>query len=94
MPPWACNRQNKKCKKFYRTNDLVSLIKKAGSFVEMWTDLESVIQSEISQKEKNKQHILMHIYRKMVQLNLVPGQEQRQMLRMDMWTQQGKGRAG
>ena len=30
-------------------------------FVEMWKDLESVIQSEVSQKEKNKHHILMHI---------------------------------
>ena len=25
-------------------------------------DLESVIQSEVSQKEKNKYHMLMHIY--------------------------------
>ena len=25
-----------------------------GSFVEMWMDLEAVIQSEVSQKEKNK----------------------------------------
>ena len=25
-----------------------------GSFVEMWMDLETVIQSEVSQKEKNK----------------------------------------
>ena len=32
-----------------------------GSFVEMWMDLETVIQSEISQKGKNKYHILMHI---------------------------------
>ena len=32
-----------------------------GSFVEMWMDLESVIQSEVSQKEKNKYYILMHI---------------------------------
>ena len=31
-----------------------------GSFVEMWMDLENVIQSEVSQKEKNK-YILMHI---------------------------------
>ena len=30
-------------------------------FVMMWMDLESVIQSEVSQKEKNKYHILMHI---------------------------------
>ena len=34
---------------------------KTGSFVETWMDLESVIQSEVSQKEKNKYHILMHI---------------------------------
>ena len=32
-----------------------------GSFVEMWMDLESVIRSEVSQKEKNKYCILMHI---------------------------------
>ena len=32
-----------------------------GSFVEMWMDLETVIQSEVSQKEKNKYHIIMHI---------------------------------
>ena len=40
-----------------------SAIKKneIGSFVEMWMDLESVIQSEVSQKEKNKYRILTHI---------------------------------
>ena len=32
-----------------------------GSFVETWMDLETVIQSEVSQKEKNKYCILMHI---------------------------------
>ena len=31
-------------------------------FVVRWLDLESVIQSEVSQKEKNKYHMLMHIY--------------------------------
>ena len=30
-------------------------------FVEMWMDLQTVIQSEVSQKEKNKYHILTHI---------------------------------
>ena len=30
-------------------------------FVEMCMDRESVIQSEVSQKEKNKYHILMHV---------------------------------
>ena len=32
-----------------------------GSFVETWMDLETVIQSEVSQKEKNTYHILTHI---------------------------------
>ena len=32
------------------------------SVVVMWIDLESVTQSEISQKEINKYCILMHIY--------------------------------
>ena len=31
-------------------------------FVVKWMDLESVIQSEVSQKEKNNYHILTHIY--------------------------------
>ena len=29
---------------------------------EMWRDIESVIQSEVSQKEKNKYSMLTHIY--------------------------------
>ena len=28
----------------------------------MWTDLEFIMQSEVSQKEKNKHHILTHMY--------------------------------
>ena len=32
-----------------------------GSFVEMWMDLETVIQSYVSQKEKNKYRILTHL---------------------------------
>ena len=31
-------------------------------FVVRWMDLESVVQSEVSQKEKNKYHMLTHIY--------------------------------
>ena len=34
---------------------------KIGPFVEMWMDLESVIQNEVSQKEGNKYCTLMHI---------------------------------
>ena len=32
-----------------------------GSFIEMWMDLQSVTQSEVSQKEENKYRILTHI---------------------------------
>ena len=44
------------------TMEYYSAIKRneIGSFGEMWMDLESVIQSEVSQKEKNKYHILTH----------------------------------
>ena len=31
-------------------------------FVMRWMDLESLIQNEVSQKEKNKYPMLMHIY--------------------------------
>ena len=31
-------------------------------FVVRWMDLEPVIQSEVSQKEKSKYHMLTHIY--------------------------------
>ena len=49
-------------------------------FVVRWMDLESVIQSEVSQKEKNKYSMLTHIYgilkkKKKVLMNLVAGQE-------------------
>ena len=27
-----------------------------------WTNLEPIVQSEVSQKEEDKYHILMHIY--------------------------------
>ena len=33
-----------------------------GPFVVMWMNLESIIQSEVSQKEKNKLRILTYIY--------------------------------
>ena len=48
-----------------------------GSFAEMWMNLETVIQSEVTQKEKNKYRILTHICgpRKMVQMNQFAGQK-------------------
>ena len=44
------------------TMEYYSAIKRneIGSFVETWMDLETVIQSEVSQKEKNKYRILTH----------------------------------
>ena len=46
------------------TMEYDSTIKKneTGSFVETWMDLEIVIQSEISQKEKNKYCIISFIH--------------------------------
>ena len=47
-------------------------------FVARWMDLESVIKSEVSQKEKNKYCMLTHIYgilKKMVLKYLGEGQE-------------------
>ena len=49
-------------------------------FVVRWMDLESVIQSEVSQKEKKKYRMLTDIYgilKKMVMKNLGAGQEER-----------------
>ena len=45
------------------TMEYYSAIKRneIGSFVETWMYLVTVIQSEVSQKEKNKYRILMHI---------------------------------
>ena len=47
------------------TMEYYSAIKRGEikSFVLRWMDLESVIQSEVSQKEKNKYCMLKHIYR-------------------------------
>ena len=46
------------------TMEYYSAIKRneTGSFVEMWMDLESVIQSEVSQKEKDKYRMLTNMY--------------------------------
>ena len=41
--------------------DITQSKEKFVSFVKMWMDLETVIHSEVSQKEKNKYHVLMHI---------------------------------
>ena len=61
------------------TMEYYSAIKRneTGSFVETWMDLETVIQSEVSEKEKNKYCVLTHNVepRKMVQMNRFAGQK-------------------
>ena len=51
---------------------------KFQSVVVRWMNPDPIIQSEVSQKEKNKYRILTHIYMKsgeMVQMNLFVGRE-------------------
>ena len=62
------------------TKDYYSAMKrnKIELFVVRWMDLESVIRSEVSQKEKSKYHMTTHIYgilKKKVLKNLGAGQE-------------------
>ena len=47
-----------------RVRRYYSAIKKneIGLLVEIWTDLESVIQNEVSQNKKNKYHVLTHVF--------------------------------
>ena len=61
------------------TMEYYSALKKneIRSFVEMWLDLESVIQSEVSQKEKQISYINAYMWNleKMVQMNVFAGLE-------------------
>ena len=67
-----------------------------GLFVVRWMDTESVIQSEVSQKEKNKFCMLTHIYGI---IKKKKGSEEprgrtgikKQMERMDLRTRGGEG---
>ena len=63
QPKMPIDRRMDKELWYIYTMEYYSAIKRneIGSFVETWMDLETVIQSKVSQKEKNKYHILMHI---------------------------------
>ena len=70
--------------RYIYTMEYYSAIKrnKTELFVVMWMNLECVIKHVVSQKEKSKCCILMHIYNiymeyreKMVLMNLFAGQE-------------------
>ena len=60
-----CPSTDERIKKMWHiyTREYYSAIKrnKIEAFVETWMDLETVIQSEVSQKEKNKYRILTHV---------------------------------
>ena len=59
----------------------------------MWMYLKSVIDSEVSQKEKNKYHGNIYMKpRKMVLMNLFAGQEQRCGYREETWGYSGRRR--
>ena len=62
--PFICPSTDEWIRKMWYiyTMEYYSAIKRneIGSFVETWMDLETVIQSEVSQKEKNKYCILTH----------------------------------
>ena len=61
-----CPSSDEWIKKMWRiyTMEYYSAIKsnEIELFVVRWIDLESVIQSEVSEKEKNKYHMLTYIY--------------------------------
>ena len=50
---------------YIHTMENYSAIKRNAfeSVLMRWMDLESIIQSEVGQKEKDKYHFLTHIYR-------------------------------
>ena len=80
------------------TMEYYSTIKrnKIGSFIEAWMDLECVMQSEVSQKEVNKCHILMHIYVESEKIGIddiiYKAEIETQTQRMNVWIPRGKGR--
>ena len=62
-------------------------------FAEMWMDLETVLQSEVSQKEKSKYHILIHICG--IQKNgtdelICKAEIELQMQRTNLWLPRGE----
>ena len=81
------------------TMEYYSTIKRneIGSFVETWMDLETVIQSKVSQKEKNKYRILTHICG--IQTNgtdelVCKAEIETQMQRTNVWTPRGEWGVG
>ena len=67
---------------------------KIGSFVKMCMDLETVIQSEVCQKVKNKYFILMHIcgiQKNVRDVCICKAEIETQKYRTNIWIALGKG---
>ena len=81
------------------TMDCYSAIKRneIGSFVEMWMDLETVIQSEVSQKQKNKYRILTYlcgILKNVTDEPVCKAEIQTQTQRTNIWAPRGERENG
>ena len=63
QPKWPSTDEWIKKMWYIDTMEYYSAIKmnEIGSFIETWMNVETVIQREVSQKEKNKYRILTHI---------------------------------
>ena len=96
----SVGRQMDKEVVYIHTTEYYLAIKKNSfeSVLMRWMNLELSLQSEVSQKEKNKYCILMYIVintymesRKMILMNLHAGQQWKQR-QTDLWTQCEKER--
>ena len=60
-------------------------------FAATWMDLEIIILSKVSQTEKDKYHMLSHMWnlKKMIQMNLFTKQKQTHRLRKQIYGYQG-----
>ena len=61
-------------------------------FGKTWMDLQTVIQSEVSQKQKNKYHILMHIcgiQKNGTDKSICKAEIETQPQRTNVWTPRG-----
>ena len=81
------------------TMEYYSAIKKNSfeSVLMWWMKLESIIQSEVSQKDKHQHSILMHIYGILKDGNDNPickTEKETQMYRTDFWTLWEKAKVG
>ena len=59
---YICNLHNIVQQLYFNFKNKIIKRNEMEVFVMRWMELQSVIQSDVSQKEKNKYHMLTHIY--------------------------------